>query len=85
MTLLETTLRDELNVPATTSRRRTLKELLNEAEKINVLGNTRVAQVLEWLRTRNEVVHGGGIVTKPTATHIVTGVMDVVRHLRKGG
>jgi hypothetical protein len=84
VTLLETTLRDRLNVPASTSRRRALRELLDEADKLALLGKVQVPQILEWLRTRNEIVHGGAIVTKPTATHILSGVMAVVRSLRAG-
>jgi hypothetical protein len=79
ISLLEATLRQRLELPRTASGRRvTLTELLEEAKTQGLLGDIPVRTVLDWLRTRNQIVHGELVVAKSTAELIVYGVLGIV-------
>jgi hypothetical protein len=80
ITLLESTLRQRLDVPASYSTRPvTLRALLEHAQTQGLLGNVRVQTLLEWLKVRNEVVHTQRSVSKSVAEQIVHGVLAIVQ------
>ncbi len=75
---LEATLRQRLDAPRTVSgRRTTLTALLEEAKVQGLLGDVPVRTVLDWLRIRNQVVHGELAVTKGMAEQIVHGILGI--------
>jgi hypothetical protein len=79
ISLLEVTLRQRLTTPSSVSGRRiTLTALVEEAKAQGILGNVQMKTLLEWLRTRNQVVHGSLPVPKSTAERIVNGVLEIV-------
>ncbi len=79
ISLLEVFLRKRLDVPSSVSgRRMSLSALLDVAHQQGALGDVSVKTVLEWLHTRNEVVHGPRAVRKSTAGQIVRGVLRMV-------
>jgi hypothetical protein len=81
MSLLETTLRQRLDVPKTLPGKRstTLTMLLEDAQVQGLLGDVPSHKILEWLRIRNQVVHTDLTVHKATAEEMVKGVLRIVQ------
>jgi SIR2-like domain len=81
ISLLETTLRQRLDVPKTLLGKRstTLTMLLDDAQVQGLLGDVPSRKILEWLRIRNQVVHSDLTVHKATAEEIVKGVLQIVQ------
>ena len=80
ITLLESELRQRLDLPTTRpSRTVTFKQLLHSAQGSGNLRDIPVDMLLEWLRIRNQVVHSQYQVHKAKAAEIVNGVMRIVR------
>lgn len=80
ISLLEDVLRHSLKMPSTVpSRKTTLISMLEDAHRQGLLGDVPVARVLDWLRTRNMVVHSQVPVQKSTAEEIVNGVLRIAR------
>jgi hypothetical protein len=80
ITLLESTLRQRLDLPqAPSTKIVSLRALLEMAQTQGLLGDYSVQMLLEWLRVRNEVVHTQRTVTKRTAEQIVRGVLAIIR------
>lgn len=79
ITNLETVLRERLDVPTSRGRKFvSLREVLDTADREGLLGEHRVAQVSQWLRIRNRVVHGRGSVSQEDAREIVGGVEEIL-------
>lgn len=80
ISLLEVTLRRRLDMPSTISGRKvTLTSMLEDTHRQGLLGDVPVRTVLDWLRTRNLVVHSQLHIRKSTAEQIVNGVLRIVR------
>ncbi len=79
ITNLETVLRERLDVPISRGRKFiSLREMLDTADKKGLLGKYRAAQVSQWLKIRNYVVHGHGSVSEKAAREIVRGVEEIL-------
>lgn len=79
ITLLESSLRKWLDIPSSTSAKPiTLRSMLEIARQQELLGKYEVRTILEWLKIRNEVVHGDKKISKNVAEEIVNGVLDIV-------
>jgi hypothetical protein len=82
ISLLENTLRQYLDVPSIRfGRGINLRQMLEVAQRQELLGNTSAKTVLLWLQTRNQIVHTGKIVTKQVAEQIVRGVLDIIKRM----
>lgn len=82
ITYLETSLRERLDLPKSEKRRIiSVREMLNIAHNQELLGKYEVKQILEWLKVRNSVVHGGTNVPVRTARQIVNGVSEITGQL----
>jgi hypothetical protein len=80
MTLLESTLRDRLELPkGPSSRGMGLRQLLEHAQKQGLLRNINIQTILGWLKVRNEVVHSQLTVSRSMAEQIVRGVFEIVQ------
>jgi hypothetical protein len=80
ITLLESTLRQRLDLPRTPSAKTTsLRAVLEQAQRQGLLGDVPVETLLEWLRIRNEVVHTQRTISRATAEQIVNGVLGIVQ------
>jgi hypothetical protein len=78
ISLLEASLRQKLELTNTPGRRTTLTGLIQEAKGRGLLGDIPVGMILDWLHTRNQVVHGVLVVTKRMAEPIVNGVLGIL-------
>lgn len=80
ISLLEVFLRKRLDVPSSIQgRRATLPALLEIAHRQEALGDVAVKTVLDWLHTRNQVVHSQRSISRSTAAAIVRGVLQIVK------
>lgn len=85
ISLLESVLRRRIDLPSHSVTRSgsmrpiSLRDLLEMAAGQGLLGNRDVKSLLDWLKVRNEVVHGGKQVTKAKAQQIVDGVREIVQ------
>jgi len=80
ISLLESVLRRRVDLPSFQSQKTvSLRGLLDTASQQGMLGRVPVERVLEWLKVRNEVVHGHRTVTKAKAEQIVTGINEIVQ------
>jgi hypothetical protein len=78
ISLLESLLRRCVTMSAASSPKAvTWRDLLHNAQNQGLLGQTPMKVVQEWLRTRNEIVHGPKNVTKSEAKQIVNGVQTI--------
>jgi hypothetical protein len=80
VSLLENMLRRRLDIPTTsTARTFGLRQVLELAQRQNILGDMPIKNILSWLQLRNEAVHTGKTVTKAAAEQVVTGVLKIVQ------
>jgi len=80
ITLLESNLRNRLDIPRISSTKSlSFRSLLEQAHAQNLLGNFPTQTVLEWLRVRNQVVHWQYRVTQEEAERIVQGVLAIAQ------
>lgn len=85
VTLLETTLRRYLDLSNRTSRRPvSQRQLLDMAERAQLLLSGEAEKLLSWLIMRNEVVHSSANVSPSKAREIVHGIYDVIRRVQEG-
>lgn len=85
VTLLETTLRRYLDLSNRTSRRPvSQRQLLDMAERAQLLLSGEAEKLLSWLIVRNEVVHSSANVSLSRAREIVHGICDVIRRIQEG-
>lgn len=78
ISLLESVLRRKAAIPVSHhSRAVSLRDVVEHANRQELLGTTPVDSVLEWLKIRNEVVHRNATVSKTKAEEIVNGVQTI--------
>ena len=78
ITYLEISLKESINFPQTFPQKTpSVRELLNIAQKKELLGKYEVNQILDWLHVRNSVVHGDTKVVAKKARQIVDGVFEI--------
>jgi hypothetical protein len=78
ITLLESSLRQRLDIPSHSQKPITLPSMLELASQQELLGKYDVKTIVGWLKIRNEVVHSDKKITKNTAEKIVNSVLDIV-------
>lgn len=82
ITLLETALRERLELPRESSPRpMSLRQMLNLAAERRLLRAERVPEIMEWLQTRNQLVHSRQTMPRQAAVQIVDGVLGIVKGL----
>ena len=79
ISLLENYLRKMLDLPTKPSRKTTVRSMLEQAQQQGMFGKYEVKTILNWLTTRNEVVHRNRNVTRKTADEIVIGVLEIIQ------
>jgi hypothetical protein len=83
MSLLEASLRMRLEKPdwSRVNRPMSMRQLLEATTQAGVLQNNNIAQVEEWSKIRNNVVHGNAPVGRDLARTIVNGVLALIASL----
>lgn len=80
ISLLESVLRRRVDMPAVSSPNAvTLRDLLLHAERQGLLRDTSIKVVQDWLRVRNDVVHGLKNIPRAKAEQIVSGVQTIAQ------
>jgi hypothetical protein len=80
ISLLESMLRRRVDLPRASSPKAvTLRELVRQAKNQGVFGEVPEAEVTDWIKIRNEVVHGTKSVQRERAETIVKGVSQIVQ------
>jgi hypothetical protein len=80
ITLLETTLREQLEQPTMPAiRPMPLRRMLNLAAEHELLPAERIPAIMEWLHIRNQLVHSRQAISRRDAQQIVSGVLKIVK------
>jgi hypothetical protein len=80
VTLLETVLRERIG--KRTSCPPTLRGMIEQAVKMELLPKMDVKEVLRWLQLRNEAVHTQESISRNRARQVVNGVVQLVEHVQ---
>jgi hypothetical protein len=81
ISLLESVLRRRVDLPrASSPKAMSLRELVSLASSQGLLGENSIADIQDWLKVRNDIVHSAKSISKEKAEAIVNGVSQVVQH-----
>jgi hypothetical protein len=82
ITLLETAVREQLDlIPVSSSKPMSLRQMLGLAAERGLLPAERIPAIMEWLQTRNQLVHTRQAIQRRLAEQVVTGVLEIVKGL----
>ena len=82
ITNLELTLREQYGLQSNIGRRHLfVRDILETAAIKEFLGDSKVRQVLQWLKVRNTIVHNHAPVSQNKAQEIVYGVEEIANEL----